>query len=193
MSLLNSKTSLSLIAMLALVAACGAEKAPEEAAEPVAETAEAVEEAAAEEAPAKEEAPADAESTAAFPTADLIDPNAATEEVLAAVPGMTEAAAAAIVAGRPFATPTEMDAAIGDALNADGRKAVYAQVFIKVGLNSGAEDDYKLIPSTLRPGHLAHEFEEYRPFESMEQFSREMSKYVSDEEVVYLTRFVTLD
>lgn len=187
MSLLNSKTSLSLIAMLALVTACGAEKAPEEAAEPAAETAEAVEEAAA------EEAPAGAEATAAFPTADLIDPNAATEEELAAVPGMTEAAAAAIVAGRPFATPTEMDAAIGDALNADGRKAVYAQVFIKVGLNSGAEDDYKLIPSTLRPGHLAHEFEEYRPFESMEQFSREMSKYVSDEEVVYLTRFVTLD
>ena len=45
----------------------------------------------------------------------------------------------------------------------------------------------------MSPGKLAHEFEEYRPYESMDQFSREMSKYVSDGEVAYLTRFVTLD
>lgn len=180
MPLLNSKSSLSLIAALALIAGCGGDNAPAEAAEPVAE------------APAEEAAPAEAEASA-FPTAELIDPNTATEEELTAVAGMTEAAAAAIVAGRPFATPTEMDTAIGDSLDEEGRKAVYANVFIKVGLNTGAEDDYMLIPSTLKPGHLAHEFEEYRPFESMEQFSREMSKYVSDEEVVYLTRFVTLD
>lgn len=191
MPLSNSKTSLSLIAALALLAACGGDSAPQEAAETAAEAAEEV---VAEAAPVEEatDAAAEAESSA-FPTADLIDPNSATEEELAEVAGMTEAAAAAIIGGRPFATPTEMDAAIGDALDADGRKAVYAHVFIKVGLNTGAEDDYKLIPSSLRPSHLAHEFEEYRPFESMEQFSREMSKYVSDEEVVYLTRFVTLD
>ena len=182
MPLYNIKTSLSLIAILGLLTACGGEKAPE-AAEPAAETA-PVEEAAADAASAIE---------SAFPTGALVDPNSATEEELAGVAGMTEAAAAAIIAGRPFATPTEMDAAIGDALDDLGRKAVYANVFIKVGLNTGAEDDYKLIPSTLRPGHLAHEFEEYRPYESMEQFSREMSKYVSEEEVVYLTRFVTLD
>lgn len=181
----NSINLLSLLAAFALVAACGGDKSEEAA--PAAEAA-PVEEAA----PAAEAAPAE-EASSAFATADLIDPNTASESELAAVPGMTEAAAAAIVAGRPFATPTEMDAAIGDALDDDGRKAVYALVFIKVGLNTGAEDDYKLIPSTLRPGHLAHEFEEYRPYESLEQFSREMSKYVSAEEVVYLNRFVTLD
>ena len=183
MSILESKSTLSLIAALALLAACGGEKQPESVAEPAAEAAaEPVETAAS-----VEEAPS------AFPTAALIDPNSASEEDLAAVPGMTEAAAAAIIAGRPFGTPTEMDAAIGDSLDDEGRRSVYAHAFIKVGLNTGAEDDYKLIPSTLRPGHLAHEFEEYRPFDSMEQFSREMSKYVSAEEVVYLARFVTLD
>ena len=89
MSLFNSKTSLSLIAMLALIAACGGDKAPEEAAEPAAEAAAAVEEAADKEAPAEEAAPADAEAESAFPTADLIDPNAATAEELAAVvPGL---------------------------------------------------------------------------------------------------------
>jgi hypothetical protein len=141
-------------------------------------------------------APNDASAAAqapAFPTASLIDPNTATEEELTEVPGLNAAAVQAIVAARPIATPSQLDAAIGDSLDADARKAVYALVFVKVGLNSGAEKDYQLIPSTMSPGKLAHEFEEYRPYDSMEEFSREMSKYVSDAEVTYLKRFVTLD
>lgn len=131
--------------------------------------------------------------TSAFPTTELIDPNSASIDDLAAVPGMNPAAAAEIVNERPFKTQSALDAAIGDALDDEGRKSVYAHVFIKVGLNSGAEEDYKLIPSTMSPGKLAHEFEEYRPYDSLDQFSREMSKYVSDAEVAYLARFVTLD
>ena len=145
MPTLESKRTLPLIAALALLAACGGENKPESVAEPAAEAAaEPVENAASAE-----------EASSAFPTAALIDPNSASEEDLAAVPGMTEAAAAAIIAGRPFGTPTEMDAAIGDSLDEESRKSVYAHVFIKVGLNTGAEDDYKLIPSSLRPEHLA--------------------------------------
>lgn len=137
-------------------------------------------------------AASDPESTV-FPTAELIDPNSASIDDLAAVPGMNPAAAAEIVNGRPFKTQSDMHAAIGDALDEAARKSVYAHVFVKVGLNNGDEADYKLIPSTMSAGKLAHEFEEYRPYESIEQFSREMSKYVSEEEVAYLVRFVTLD
>ena len=136
---------------------------------------------------------AEESDSAAFPTTELIDPNSATVDELATVPGMTAAAAAEIIAARPFKTPSAMDKAIGDALDDEGRKSVYAHVFIKVGLNSGAEKDYKLIPSTMPAGKLAHEFEEYRPYESMDDFTREMAKYVSAEEVAYLARFVTLD
>ncbi|MEL7187425.1 MAG: hypothetical protein AAFN50_13495 [Pseudomonadota bacterium] len=176
----NSKIqyTLSLLAALALLPACGGDKSAEQASEAAPEAATA--------APVEIAVPG-------FATDALIDPNSASEEALAAVPGMSDAAVAAIIAGRPFATPGEMDAAIGDALDDDARKMVYALVFVKVGLNSGAEEDYKLIPSTMSPRKLAHEFEEYRPYESMEQFSREMSKYVSDAEVAYLERFVTLD
>lgn len=179
----KNRNTLSLITILSLVAACGADRGADEPAPAASDPADA--------APS-DAAPA-AEGTSAFVMAPLVDPNTVPADVLAAVPGMTDAAAAAIVAGRPFSTPTELDAAIGDALDDADRKAVYAQVFIKVGLNSGAEEDYKLIPSTLAPGHLAHEIEEYRPYESTEQFRREMSKYVSDEEAAYLVRFVTLD
>ena len=128
-----------------------------------------------------------------FPTDPLIDPNTATEAELGAIPGMSAEAVAAVVNGRPFTTPTAMNTAIGASLSEEARAGVYELMFVPVGLNTGAEADYKLIPSSLSPGHLAHEFEEYRPYESIQQFQDEMSKYVNDAEVAYLTRFVTLD
>ncbi|MGI9205435.1 MAG: hypothetical protein ACR2Q3_15580 [Woeseiaceae bacterium] len=132
-------------------------------------------------------------ASSSFPTAPLIDPNSAPAEVLAEIQGLSDNVIAAIVAGRPFATPSALHAAIGDLLTEDEQKLVYGRMFVKVGLNSGADEDYRLIPSTMSAGKLAHEFEEYRPYESMDQFRREMAKYVSDEEVAYLARFVTLD
>lgn len=173
------KNTLSLVAALALTTACGGQSDSEDAGSMASD--------------APSEAASAETISSAFPTAALIDPNTASDGELAAIPGMPEAAVAAILAGRPFSTPSELDAAIVDTLDEAGRKAVYALMFVKVGLNSGAEDDYKLIPSTMAPGKLAHEFEEYRPYDSMEQFSREMSKYVSDKEVAYLGRFLTLD
>lgn len=128
-----------------------------------------------------------------FSTAPLIDPNTAPESALRAVPGLSSDSVSAIIAGRPFSTPTELHAAIGAGLNEEDQRAIYSAMFIPVGLNSGAESDYKLIPSSLPPGKLAHEFEEYRPYESIDQFRREMSKYVSDEEAAHLSRYVTLD
>lgn len=113
--------------------------------------------------------------------------------MLSAIPGLPESAVSVIVSGRPFETPGDLHDAIGEILGEEAASTVYGLLFVKVGLNSGAENDYRLIPSTMSARQLAHEFEEYRPYESIDQFQREMSKYVSDEEVTYLTRFVTLD
>ncbi len=128
-----------------------------------------------------------------FSTAPLIDPNTAPNAVLKRVKGLSEAGAAAIIAGRPFATPTAVHTAIGEELSEDDQRSVYSAMFVRVDLNTGAEEDFKLIPSTMSPGKLAHEFEEYRPYESIEQFRREMAKYVSDAEVAHLIRYVKLD
>ncbi len=133
------------------------------------------------------------DAATAVASAALIDPNTAAAEIIAAIPGVGAELADQIIAGRPYATPTALNAVLKDAVDADALKAIYGAMFVKVGLNSGSEDDYKLIPSSLKPGHLAHEFEEYRPYDSMEQFAREMSKYVSAEEVINLQRYVTLD
>jgi hypothetical protein len=128
-----------------------------------------------------------------FPSAPLIDPNTAAEAELETVPGLSSANVSAIIANRPHATPSALHAVISDGLSEDDQHSIYHAMFIQVGLNGGAEADFKLIPSSMSPRKLAHEFEEYRPYESMDQFRREMAKYVSDEEVAYLTRYVTLD
>ena len=139
-----------------------------------------------------ETAPAD-EAEQSYSTAPLINPNDATEATLASVEGLSDADVAAILVGRPFASMSSLHAVISAGKDPAAIKALYSVLFIKVGLNTGSEDDYKLIPSTLSPRHLAHEFDEYRPYESLDDFAREMSKYVSAAEVENLKRYVTLE
>ena len=39
---------------------------------------------------------------------------------------------------------------------------------------------------------MAHEFVEYRPYENLNQFRKEIGKYVDDKELIRLERFVYL-
>jgi DNA uptake protein ComE-like DNA-binding protein len=129
----------------------------------------------------------------AFNTAPLINPNTATKEQLAAIPGMTEVRVQAVMAGRPFATPTALHAAIGNGMSDEERFKIYSAMFVKVNLNKASTADFELVPSTMSPARLAREFEEYRPYKAMSDFSREMKKYVSEKEVAFLERFVTIN
>ena len=129
----------------------------------------------------------------AFTTNPLIDPNTATAEQLAGISGLSDAGVKAVIANRPFETPTQLHEALGSEINDDNQFDIYSAMFVKVNLNSGENEDFRLVPTTLSARKLAHEFEEYRPYDSIDQFRREMSKYVSDEEVDFLTRFVIVD
>jgi hypothetical protein len=128
-----------------------------------------------------------------FVTAALINPNTADADVIAAIPGIDAELAQQVISGRPYATPTALHAVLKDAVEASELEAIYNFMFVTVDLNTGSNADYQLIPTTMSPKRLAHEFEEYRPYSSIEQFSREMSKYVSAEEVAFLQRYVTIN
>ena len=52
------------------------------------------------------------------------------------------------------------------------------------------EEEILAIPGVGK--RMAHEFEEYRPYSSMEQFRREIGKYVDDGEVARLERYVEI-
>ncbi len=121
----------------------------------------------------------------------LIDANSASSEQLSALPQLGEAEVAAIVAGRPFATIGDLNTALSSSLIAEQLNELYAKLFIPINLNTASEADILLIPGVGK--RMAHEFEEYRPYKSMEQFRREIGKYVDEEEVARLETYVTLD
>ena len=121
----------------------------------------------------------------------MLDPNAATKDQLTAVPGMTAAAADALIAGRPYQDMVAVDKALaGSIASADARKQVYAKLWKPIDLNSAKGEEILLIPGV--GARMRHEFEEYRPYSNIEQFRREIGKYVDKDEVARLEQYVTV-
>ena len=127
---------------------------------------------------------------AAAETTGVLDASTATAEQLAAVEGVSEELAAAIVAGQPFADVTAFNALLLETLSADEAAAVLEGVFVPVNLNEATEEQIRLIPGMT--DKMVHEFEEYRHYEDMAEFDREIGKYVDEAEVARFRNYVTL-
>jgi DNA uptake protein ComE-like DNA-binding protein len=63
-------------------------------------------------------------------------------------------------------------------------------VFVPIDLNKASDADILTIPGL--GNRMLREFKEYRPYDGIERFRREIGKYVSKEEVARLERFVTI-
>lgn len=120
----------------------------------------------------------------------MVDPNSATRADLAAIPGMTDAVINAVVAARPYSSMVAFDKALAASLNEKQRDSVYAHVWRPIDLNTATGEEILLIPGV--GPRMRHEFEEYRPYTSMDQFRREIGKYVDKNEVARLERYVTI-
>ena len=119
---------------------------------------------------------------------NLIDPNLADRAALRALPHVSDAIADAIVAARPFTSAASLDRVVGMTLDAAQRAELYARVFRQIDLNHASREEILLIPGMT--SRMAHEFEEYRPYTSLEQFRREIGKYVDATEVARLEQYV---
>ena len=120
----------------------------------------------------------------------MIDPNDATRDELIARTGMSDAAADALVAGRPYDDMVEVDAVLADHMSEEEREAAYATLWMPIDLNTASEEEILLIPD-IDP-RMPHEFEEYRPYPDMDQFRREIGKYVDSAEVARMERYVEI-
>ena len=118
----------------------------------------------------------------------ILNPNVAGEDQLQGITHLDPELAGDIVDGRPFAGAAELDALLSGSLNESQRAEVYGELFVPINLNSAPEDEILLIPGMNK--RMAHEFEEYRPYRSLEQFRREIGKYVDDDEVARLEQYV---
>jgi DNA uptake protein ComE-like DNA-binding protein len=118
----------------------------------------------------------------------IVDANIATEQQLAAIPHLTPAIVASIVAARPFPSITELDALLAKTLSADQRMAVYSRLFVHLDLNTATREQILLIPNA--GPRMVREFQEYRPYKALAQFHREIGKYVDDTELARLEQYV---
>jgi len=144
-------------------------------------------------ADAAAEAEADAEAPAEGATAEagaVLDASTATAAQLAGVNGMSPELAEAIVAGQPYATVVDLNAKLRETLSEEAAAAVLENVFVPVNLNTASEEEIELIPGMTE--RMAHEFLEYRPYDDMAEFDREIGKYVDEAEVARFRRYVTL-
>jgi DNA uptake protein ComE-like DNA-binding protein len=118
----------------------------------------------------------------------LINANTATEAQIASVPGLAPLAPS-IIAKRPYANPTALDAVLADGKIApDQRKLIYTRFWAPLNLNTASMEDIMLIPG-MSP-RMANEFREYRPYKAIGQFRHEIGKYVPKEEVARLEQYV---
>ena len=131
-----------------------------------------------------------ATSAAQGTASGMIDPNTATQQQLVTA-GLDSAGAAAVIAGRPYADMRAVDRALaGRNLTAEQRKAVYATVWKPIDLNTATDAEILLIPGI--GNRMLREFKEYRPYTSIEQFRREMGKYVDAAEVARMEKYVMI-
>ena len=63
-------------------------------------------------------------------------------------------------------------------------------VFVPIDLNSARDDDILSIPGV--GSRMLHEFKEYRPYRAIAQLRREIGKYVNDQELARLERYVII-
>lgn len=134
--------------------------------------------------------PAQMETVEATDTQTVIDAGTATAEDLAGIEGISEELAAAIVAGQPYADVTAFNTVLMESLTEEQAAAVRERVFVPVNLNEATEEQIRLIPGMT--DKMVHEFEEYRPYEDMAEFDREIGKYVDEAEVARFRNYVTL-
>jgi radical SAM superfamily enzyme with C-terminal helix-hairpin-helix motif len=63
-------------------------------------------------------------------------------------------------------------------------------VFVPINLNTASDEDIQTIPGV--GPRMLREFKEYRPYDSIEKFRREIGKYVDKNEVARMERYVTI-
>jgi len=119
---------------------------------------------------------------------NVVDPNLADRATLRSLPHVADALADAIIAARPFTSAAALDAVVAKTLGQAERTELYARLFRQINLNAASREEIMLIPGMT--SRMAHEFEEYRPYTQLEQFRREIGKYVDSTEVARLEQYV---
>lgn len=120
----------------------------------------------------------------------FLDPNLATVAALTALPGMSDSLALAVIAGRPYGSMLALDKVLARHMTSAWRDSVYTRAWIPLDLNTASSDEIMLIPGV--DARLRQELEEYRPYDGVEEFRRDIGAQLGPEETARLERYITL-
>jgi DNA uptake protein ComE-like DNA-binding protein len=116
--------------------------------------------------------------------------NTATREQILLIPRAGQRMVREFQEYRPYPALAQFHREIGKYVDETELARLEQYVFVPVKLNTGSDADILSIPGT--GARMLREFKEYRPYSNIEQFRREIGKYVSKEEVARMERYVTL-
>jgi len=119
-----------------------------------------------------------------------INLNTATREEIVLIPGAGNRMAREFAEYRPWRSFTQFDKEIGKYVGPAETARLAQYCFISINLNTASDEDILSIPG-LGP-RMLREFKEYRPYKAIEQFRKEIGKYVGPKEVARLERYVTI-
>jgi DNA uptake protein ComE-like DNA-binding protein len=120
--------------------------------------------------------------------------NTATPEEFLLVPGSTKRWAHEFEEYRPWTSFAQFDKEIGKYTTPRNDAAVLDKfkqyLFIPLDLNTATDADLMTIPGMTT--RMVHEFKEYRPWKTKQQFEKEIGKYVDAKAVERFWRFVVI-
>lgn len=117
--------------------------------------------------------------------------NTASQAEILLIPGMGKRMLHEFEEYRPYKAMSQFRREIGKYVDDKELARLEQYVFVPINLNTATDEDILSIPGVGK--RMLHEFKEYRPYKSIEQFRREIGKYVNDREVARLERYVTLN
>ena len=125
-----------------------------------------------------------------------VDLNRGTDAELLLIPGVDNAVLGVIKAGRPYKTFAQFETALGKAAKPADVQRIERYVFIPMELNTFTQEIIEsFAPIGVGTRRWIREFNEYRPYTSMAQWEREISKYLRNNpnELKRLERYVYIE
>ena len=116
--------------------------------------------------------------------------NTTNEKDFKMIPGVGDRMAHEFEEYRPYKSIQQFKREIGKYVDEIEVSRYLSYVFVPVELNTSSEENIKALPGV--GNKMAHEFVEYRPYMNLNQFRREIGKYVDNNELIRLERFVYL-
>jgi DNA uptake protein ComE-like DNA-binding protein len=117
--------------------------------------------------------------------------NTATDAEILLIPGLGKRMLHEFKEYRPYKALAQFRREMGKYVDDKEVARLEQYVFVPINLNTASDADILSIPGMGQ--RMLHEFKEYRPYKAMQQFRREIGKYVDDKEVARLERYVTLN